>query len=313
MKITKGIKQLPRVCNPISTVGNFDGVHLGHQALLKEVVAKTRRVGGDSVVLTFDPHPLAIVAPHLHLRLLTTQDEKLSLFEHIGIGHVILLEFSSQLAALPPETFVTDILVKQIGIRELCVGNTFRFGKNRAGTIDDLTRLGTTMGFHVTPIAPIQNRGEIVSSSTIRNLVQKGRVAEAAYFLGRHYAIGGVVQRGECNGAALGYPTANIPLPTNRVIPSNGVYATIATIDDIQHQSVSYIGTRPTFRGTERLLEVHILDMKAELYGKYMAVSFLQHMRDDLVFDNTTDLSRQIEDDVRYARQALSHWGIRGR
>ena len=198
-----------------------------------------------------------------------------------------------------------DLLKERIGVRELCVGNTFRFGKDRAGTIEDLTRLGPAMGFHVTPISPIRHRGEIVSSSTIRKLIYEGCVSEASNFLGRQYVIGGVVQPGERNGSVMGYPTANLPLPTDRVIPPNGVYATIATVDDMSHQSVSYIGTRPTFHGTERLLEVHIFDMEADLYGKPMTVAFSKHVRGDMVFSNATDLSRQIEDDVRHARQAL--------
>ena len=305
MKITKDIKQLSGGDSPVVTIGNFDGVHLGHQALLKEVVTKAQGIGGESVVLTFHPHPLAIIAPHLQLQFLTALDEKLSLFEQAGITHAICLEFSSRLAEISPDSFVKEILKKRIGIHELCVGNTFKFGKDRAGTIEDLTRLGPEMGFRVTPITPVQSDDEIVSSSTIRKQIQEGRVSEATRFLGRQYTIAGIVQEGERNGSAMGYPTANLPLPTNRVIPQNGVYATIATIDDTPHRSVSYIGTRPTFRGTERLLEVHIFDMEADLYGKHMTVGFSEQVRGDMVFSTATDLSRQIEIDVRHARQAL--------
>ena len=163
-------------------IGNFDGVHLGHQALLKEVVTKAQRVGGESVVLTFDPHPLAVIAPHLHLQFLTTLDEKISLFEQAGIAHVIRLEFSSQLAEISPEAFVNDILKERVGVRELCVGTTFRFGRDRAGAIEDLTRLGPEMGFQVTPITPIRNGDEIISSSTIRKCIREGRVSEATHF-----------------------------------------------------------------------------------------------------------------------------------
>ena len=305
MKVTKDLEQLSRGDNRVVTIGNFDGVHLGHQALLKEVVTKAQCVGGESVVLTFNPHPLAVIAPHLQLQFLTTLDEKFSLFAQAGIAHVICLEFSSQLAEISPDAFVKDILIERIGVRELCVGQTFRFGKDRAGTIEDLTRLGPEMGFQVTPTMPIRNGDEIVSSSTIRKCIREGRVSEATHFLGRQYAIGGIVQQGERNGSAMGYPTANLPLPTDRVIPPNGVYATITTVDETPHQSVSYIGTRPTFRGMERLLEVHIFDMEADLYGKHLMVGFSEYVRGDMVFSNATDLSRQIEDDVRHARQAL--------
>jgi riboflavin kinase/FMN adenylyltransferase len=305
MKVTKAIEQLSCGDSPVLTIGNFDGVHLGHQALLKEIITKARSIGGESVVLTFDPHPLAVVAPHLQLQFLTTLDEKFSLFKQAGIAHVICLEFSSQLAEISPEDFVKELLKERIGVRELFVGATFRFGKDRAGTIEDLTRLGPAMGFRVTPITPVRNRGEIVSSSTIRKLIKEGRVSEATHFLGRQYTIAGIVQQGERNGSAMGYPTANLPLPADRVIPPNGVYATIATVDDTPHRSVSYIGTRPTFHGTERLLEVHIFDMDADLYGKPMTVGFCEQVRGDMLFSNATDLSRQIENDVRHARQAL--------
>jgi len=306
MKITKGIEQLSRGDNSVVTIGNFDGVHLGHQALLKEVIAKAQRVGGESVVLTFDPHPLTVVAPQRQLQFLTTLDEKLSLFEQAGIAHVICLEFSPQLAEISPEAFVKDLLNARIGVRDVFVGSTFRFGKDRAGTIKDLTQLGPKLGFHVTPITPIRHCGDIVSSSTIRTCIHEGRVSEAADFLGRQHTISGVVQQGERNGTAMGYPTANLSLPPQRVIPSNGVYATIATVDGTSYHSVSYIGTRPTFHGTERLLEVHIFDLKADLYGKHMTVGFSKQVRGDMVFSNATDLARQIEDDVRYARQSLS-------
>jgi riboflavin kinase/FMN adenylyltransferase len=306
MKVTKDLERLSRGDSPIVTIGNFDGVHLGHQALLKEIVTKAQGVGGESVVLTFHPHPLVVISPHLEVQFLTTLDEKLSLFEQAGITHAICLEFTSQLAEISPATFVNDILNNRIGVCELCVGTTFRFGKDRAGTIEDLIRLGPGMGFHVTPILPVQNGGEIVSSSTIRKCIREGRVSDARRFLGRQYTIAGVVQKGEQNGVAMGYPTANLPLPADRVIPPNGVYATIATIDATCHHSVSYIGTRPTFHGTERLLEVHIFDMESNLYGKHITLGFSEYVRGDMVFSDATSLSRQIENDVRHARQTLA-------
>ncbi len=305
MKITNDLEQISPGDHPVVTIGNFDGVHLGHQGLLKEVVTKAQDLGGESVVLTFDPHPLAILAPHLQLQFLTALDEKLSLFNQAGIAHVICLEFSSQLAEITPRAFVKDLLKERIGVRELLVGETFRFGKNREGTTKDLNRLGPEMGFHVTPITPIRNGSEIVSSSTIRKQIQEGRVVEATRCLGRQYTIAGIVQQGDQNGATIGYPTANLPLPAGRVIPPNGVYATIATIDATLYHSVSYIGTRPTFHGTERLLEVHIFDMEADLYGKHMTVGFSKQVRGDMVFSNATDLLHQIKDDVRHARHAL--------
>ena len=306
MKLTRDIQQLFPAHAGIVTIGNFDGVHIGHQALLNEVVTKAQRVRGESVVLTFDPHPLAVVAPDVDLKFLTTLDEKLVLLEQAGIEHVICLEFSPQLAEISPETFVKTILRERVGVQELLIGGTFRFWKGRAGTIQDLIRWGPDTGFRVTPITPIQQDGNIVSSSTIRQRIQEGRVSGATELLGYQYSLSGIVQRGEQNGSRMGYPTANIPLPTGRVIPPNGVYATIVTVGKIRHHSVSYIGTRPTFHGTERLLEVHIFDMQADFYGQSMTVGFCEQVRGDLVFSNAADLSRQIKDDVRHARQALA-------
>ena len=309
MKITRDLEQLSHNDTRILTIGNFDGVHRGHQALLNDVVTRARQLGGESAVLTFDPHPLVIVAPHLQLQFLTTREEKFSLFERAGIAHVICLEFSSQLAESSPDAFAKAVLRDGIGVCELFIGNAFRFGKDRAGTIEDLMRLGPQMNFRVTPITPIQVGSEIVSSSTIRQRINEGRVSEASRLLGRHYALAGIVQKGERHGSVMGCPTANLPLPIDRVIPPNGVYATVTMVDDTPRQSVSYIGTRPTVQGKERLLEVHVFDLEADLYDKHLRVRFFERVRGDMVFATTTELSRQIEDDVRQVRQVFTASG----
>ncbi len=305
MKITKDLEQLSQRDARVLTIGNFDGVHLGHQALLKDVVMRAQALGGESVVLTFQPHPLAILAPHLDVQCLTTQDEKNALFEQAGIQHVICLQFSLELAELSAEAFVSEVLLGRIGLCELFIGNSFRFGKNRTGTIESLLNFGPKMQFLVTPILPIEIEGKVVSSSAIREYVKEGRLSEASRFLGRPYVLDGIVRKGEGNGAALGYPTANLSLPTGRVIPPNGVYATIVTLDNVAYPSISYIGHRPVFEGQERLLEVHIFDFTDNLYGKFLQVSFVEFIRKDMMFSSKIDLARQIEDDVNHVHLAL--------
>lgn len=305
MKVTRGYPGGTVRPYPIGTIGNFDGHHRGHQALLKLVVATARQTRGIAVVLTFDPHPVRILAPHADLRFLTNEDEKLHLFQQAGIDEVVFLEFSQRFASLSPEEFVEQILAKGLGLREVFVGQHFAFGHKRAGKIDDLTDLGKRFGFVVHPTPPVTMAGGVVSSTRIRQLIMSGQVDQAADLLGRHYALSGVVTRGEGRGRTLGWPTANLHLPSDRVVPADGIYASIAIINQERHDSVSYIGTRPTFDGGERLLEVTILDETIDLYGRTLVVEFIDRIRGDVQFDGAAALNRQIASDAESARAIL--------
>lgn len=302
MKVTRGYVGGAARPYPVATIGNFDGHHLGHRQLLATVVETARRQAGTAMVLTFDPHPVKILAPQADLKFLTSPAEKLRYFESAGIDEVVLLEFTPSFASLSAESFAADVLHRGLGIRQIFVGRHFAFGKGRAGTVADLERLGRDYGFTVDSIEPVMADGEVVSSTRVRKLVQGGRLAEAGRLLGRHYGLEGVVMPGAQRGQTLGWPTANLRLPVDRVIPPDGVYATMTRWRERLYDSVSYIGTRPTFDAGERGLEVYLLDERCELYGEQIGVLFLDRLRGDVQFADGAALSRQIALDVERAR-----------
>ena len=308
MKLTRGYSDEVVRPYPVATIGNFDGHHLGHHALLKQVVEAARRAQGTAVVLTFDPHPVKILAPHVDLRFLTSGEEKRAHFEQAGIDEVVSLEFTQAFASLSPEMFAEQVLSKGLGLKEIFVGQHFAFGHKRAGNIDDLTVLGRQFGFIVHPTSPVMRDGGVVSSTRIRQLIMAGQVDQAAVLLGRYYALSGVVAPGEGRGRTLGCPTANLRLPSDRVAPADGIYASVAIMDHERHDAVAYIGTRPTFDGGERGLEVSILNGIHELYGRTLTVEFIGRIRGDAQFDSGEALSRQITTDVDSARSILHRY-----
>lgn len=305
MKIWRGLT--PSIARPYSvvTIGNFDGHHHGHRALLDRVVATARREAGTALVLTFDPHPIKILAPQVNLLFLTTPEEKLARFEAASIDEVVFLEFTTAFAGLSPAQFAKQVLCDGIGTRELFVGEHFAFGKGRAGRIADLLELGAQLGFRVHPMPPVIIEGEVVSSTRIRQMIQAGDLQNAIRFLGRPYSIEGTVIAGAHRGTELGWPTANLRVPEGRVIPPDGVYAARALWKGSRLDSVVYIGTRPTFGAGERLLEVSILDERLDLYGETIRVEFLSFIREDRVFASAEALTKQIALDVDAARAHL--------
>lgn len=305
MKISRGLT--PSTPRPYAavTIGNFDGHHHGHRALLKQVVETARRQAGTALVLTFDPHPVKILAPQVNLMFLTTPEEKLAHFEAAGIDEVVFLEFTPGFAALSPAEFAKQVLCDGIGTRELFVGEHFAFGKGRVGRIADLFEFGAQFGFRVHPVSPVVIEGEVVSSTRIRQLIQAGDLRKAIRFLGRPYSIEGVVIPGAHRGTELGWPTANLRLPSGRVIPPDGVYAAQVIWNHRALNSVVYIGTRPTFGAGERLLEVSVLDERLDLYGELIRVQLINFVREDKVFASAEDLTRQIAVDVETARAQL--------
>lgn len=305
MKITRGLADHKRAQHPVLTIGNFDGQHRGHLALLRSIVDTATSKRGTPIVLTFDPHPLTVLKPGVDLLLLTTMEEKLTQFQDAGVEEVLFLEFNQAFAVLTPDEFVFRILRDGIGVRDLFVGEHFAFGKGRAGRTADLLRLGAQSGFQVHPVPAMRVDGEVVSSSRIRMLVQAGDVRGAARCLGRPYALSGPVVRGERRGQVLGWPTANLRLPQGRVIPADGVYATTIVWNKRPYDSVTYIGTRPTFGSGERLLEVYVLDEQVHLYGEDIRVQFVERLRGDVTFATAEELSARIDLDVTHARETL--------
>jgi riboflavin kinase/FMN adenylyltransferase len=305
LKVTRGWSSESPRAYPVATIGNFDGHHLGHRALLQTVVETARKAQGTALVLTFDPHPVKILAPRVDLRFLTSPEEKLEHLEAAGIDEVVFLDFTPTFAAMSPEQFAEDILYRSLILSELFVGNHFAFGKGRTGRIDDLVRLGGQYGFRVHPVTPVVMEGDVVSSSRIRQLIQAGNMERAATLLGRVYGIKGAVVHGMQQGQVMGWPTANLRIPTDRVVPPDGVYAARTVYGTQTYDAISYIGTRPTFGAGERLIEVNLLDQTCDLYGQEITVQFVSRVRGDHIFASADELSKQIACDVEQARISL--------
>jgi riboflavin kinase / FMN adenylyltransferase len=307
LKVTRGLSDKCPRTYPVATIGNFDGHHLGHRALLQTVVKTARKAQGTSLVLTFEPHPVRILAPHVDLRFLTSAEDKLVHLEAAGIDEVIFLSFTPAFAAMSPDQFAEDILHRSLALSELFVGSHFAFGKGRAGRIVDLVRFGGQYGFRVHPVSPVMIEEEVVSSTRIRRLIQAGNMERAAALLGRVYEIRGPVVHGKQQGQAMGWPTANLRVPADRVVPPDGVYAARAVHDTHTSDAIAYIGTRPTFGVGERLIEVNLLDQTSDLYGQEISVQFVTRLRGDQTFASPTELSKQIACDVEQARISLQH------
>jgi len=291
--------------SPIVTIGNFDGVHTGHQAVLARMSERARAMRGTVVVLTFDPHPLRVLAPHITLQFLSDPDEKFAMLEKAGVDVVVRLPFTTEFAAQPAAEFMDDVLMKGLRARELFVGQNFRFGRNREGTIQTLRDAAPRLGFLIHPVTPVMFHGVQVSSTRIRALLQAGSVAEAANVLGRPYVLKGKVIRGEGRGGELGFPTANLTPPPSRVLPADGVYATYVYQDSAVCTAVTYIGTSPTFGEGARLIETYLLEGDQDLYGREIAVAFHERLRSDVVFESSKQLAQQIAMDVQRTREFL--------
>ncbi len=308
MKVTRGYSGLTVRPYPVGTIGNFDGHHRGHHALLQRVIETARKKEGTAVVLTFDPHPVKILAPQADFRFLTDGHEKLARFEQAGIDEVVLVEFTRTFASLTPELFAEQVLYNGLGFKEIFVGQHFAFGHKRAGKIDDLRRLGEQFDFMVHPTPPVTLDGGVVSSTRIRQLIMAGQVDQAMLLLGRPYALSGIVIPGDGRGHTLGCPTANLPLPLDRVTPADGIYASITTVGTDRHDSVTYVGSKPTFPGGTRGLEVYLLNGQYDLYGRAITVELIDRVRGDAQFDGEEALRRQMAIDVESARQILRRY-----
>ncbi len=308
MNITRGLPSAPFMTPPVLTIGNFDGPHLGHYALVEAVVKKACQVGGLPIVLSFDPHPVQVLRPNVAHQFLSDTQDKCDFFERLGVAELLLLPFTRDLADLQPEEFVWQILSQSLGVRHVLVGENFVFGKNRRGTIQDLMRLGETANFEVHPVQDVMLEGEVVSSTRIRRRLKEGKVREGRRCLGRPYRLAGTVIEGEKRGSQLGWPTANLKVASGWVLPADGIYATVAEIDGDHLPSVTYIGTRPTFQEHERLLEVHVFDQVLQLYGKNISVFFIDQVREDRTFSTVDGLIDQMNRDGLHARQLLTNY-----
>ena len=292
-------------------IGIFDGVHLGHRAILER--ARERAAGGRCVVVSFDPHPDVVLARGAFHSPppLTPLGEKRELMLALGIGEFLVLPFTRELAALSPEEFVDAHLVHPFAPRALVVGEGFALGRGRSGTVERLRAIGARCGFEVESVPLVTIDGAPVSSTRIRALLAEGRVEEAARLLGRHYALAGIVVTGDARGRTLGFPTANLRLHEERWLPADGVYAVLARIGGEREArpAAMSIGMRPTFDGQVRTLEVHLIDWAGELLGRELAVEFVAWLRPELRFESAQALADAMSADVAEARRRLAGGG----
>ena len=311
MKIIEGIENINKPYkNAVITIGNFDGVHIGHQALFHEVMEKADSIGGTSMAMTFEPHPIRVLKQNNHPPLITLYEQKVELISSSGLDVLIVVPFTLIFASLPAEEFVKDVLVRKIGMKAIMVGEDYSFGKNREGDINLLKTLATRLGFEVIVTDWIQasknNLSDRISSTVIRELVMAGNVERAQKMLGRHYQIKGTVTAGrDRGGKLLGFPTANINL-YDELCPKNGVYAVTVELKNKKHKGVANIGFSPTFGDHVFTVEVHILDFNENIYGQKFRVNFIKRIRDERKFSDVSELAEQIKKDVVKAREIIS-------
>jgi riboflavin kinase/FMN adenylyltransferase len=295
----------------VLTLGVFDGLHLGHQLIMRSVVDRARAVGAVPTVITFDPHPRAVLHPESAPPLLQTLDQKVEGFGVLGIEQTIVVRFDEAFAQTRAEDFLRDVVKERLHAKEVYLGRGFAFGHNREGNIELLRRVSQDLGFFADEVPEVRLRNQRVSSSRIRELLSAGKVNLARRLLGRPYGVEGRVERGAERGQVLGFPTANLH-PKNRVIPRNGVYVTGALIDCKWRRSVTNIGVRPTFEtAAEPSVETFVMDWAGDLYGDVIRVRFLHRLRDERKFGSIEELKAQIARDVTRAQSYFERSGSR--
>lgn len=282
-------------------IGVFDGVHVGHRALIRQLVDGARATSATAVAATFDPLPIQVLAPGAPPSALSDARERAELLAEAGADAVVAFPFDAALAEMRAAEFI-DRLRAAGDVRRIVVGEDFRFGHERQGDVDLLLAAG---GWEVDVVAPTRAGGEVVSSTRIRNLLLAGRIEDAASLLGRPYAIPGRIEHGEKRGRALGYPTINVATQRERLLPRDGIYATWVVLGSGRHPAATSLGVRPTFGGGERVLESFLIDWSGDAYGETVTTAFVRRLRDELRFASAEDLVRQIERDVTEARRTL--------
>jgi len=305
MQIIRHILSHPPFPHPVVTLGNFDGIHLGHQAILVRAVNEARARQGTALVVTFHPHPLVVLRPALALPLILSLREKLRLLAVQDIHGVFLQHFTPAFSRLTPEEFVQRYLVEAIGAEKIIVGHNVSFGRDRAGRAETLEQLGRIWGIEVEIVGPVLLDDKEVSSTAVRTLLGAGDMRAVARLLGRPFTVSGRVEKGFQRGRGLGFPTANLR-PRADVLLPNGVYAVLVTVGEQEVPGVANVGVNPTFGGNKRTIEAHLFDFSADLYGQRLRVGFVEHLRGERQFPSVQELVRQIQEDATRARALLS-------
>jgi len=307
------IRSLEEIDQPferaVLTVGNFDGVHLGHQALFHTVIEKAEAIDGTSAAMTFEPHPMKVLRPGYHPPLITMLEQKIELIERTGLDALIVVPFNRRFAALSPREFVEDVLIRRIGMAAMVVGSDYTFGRYRAGNVQQLRNFSELFDFDLIVsdwIQIVKDNSKRISSTKIREMVTAGRVDRAPDMMGRYYQIRGRVTTGRNRGGKLlGFPTANVNLQ-DELCPGSGIYAVTVERNGRLYDGVANIGYSPTFDDHIFTIEVHILDFDENIYGEKIRVNFIQRIRDEKKFDGISELSEQIRRDVEVARRILA-------
>lgn len=311
MDVVYGLEKFPRSGTPtVLALGTFDGVHRGHQALIGAAVRRAHELGGRAVVLTFDPHPVQVIAPPPEPFLLTTLEERIAHLEALDVAAVLVVHFDQVLRETSADEWI-ERLVRYVGMTDVFSSVDHTFGKDRSGTVEVLRQRGASRGFTVQTVPPYHVEGTLVNSSVIRRLLRSGAVDDAARYLGRYYALSGIVIAGSHRGTALGFPTANLHVPETKLLPARGAYAAFAHHAAIRYQAAVSVGTRPTFGPGPIVVEAHVLDFRHDLYGAGLTIEFVDRLHGDIAFPTQEELIRQLHDDVAMTRERLRVAGIR--
>ena len=307
MKIYYSLENFPVLNCPVLTLGTFDGVHIGHQKILSHINDMAKSVNGESVLMTFHPHPRAVIFPDQRdIRMISTLDEKIALLEQHGIQHLVVQSFTRDFSMLDHDSFIREYLVRKIGVKKMVIGYDHQFGHDRKGSFAELQSLAPQLGFTVEEI-PEQDINDVaVSSTRIRKALFEGRVEDAAGLLGYNYTFSGRVVKGKQLGRKLGFPTANLECPDPlKLVPANGVYAVYVIVNDVQYKGVLSIGTRPTFDNGARSVEVNIFDFDRDIYGENVKLIFKNYLRSDQKFDGVEALVAQMHRDKARSLELL--------
>jgi len=308
MKVEEELARLSTSEDMLLTIGVFDGVHLGHRYLISQLKELAKQQGLLSGVVTFRRHPQEVLSPQTKLPFLTDLAQRTNLLKNEGVEAIITLSFTHKLAQLSARQFV-GLLEKYLRMRGVVIGPDFALGRKREGNTDALRRLGQEMGFSVTVVSPIIIDGEVVSSTAIRNALAEGNVKRVQTLVGRPFSLHGCVISGVGRGIELGFPTANLDIDPEQALPAEGVYVSWVHIDDQAYPAMTNIGKRPTFGGSERVVEVYLLDYNSGLYGQELTIDIIERLRGEIQFDTPEELKKQIAEDVKQGRAILKNRG----
>ena len=308
MKIYRSIEEIPKIKNAIVTQGTFDGVHAAHQVIIDRLKEVAKLNHGESVIVTFDPHPRIVLYPDDHgLKLLQTLNEKIEVLNHLGIDHLIIIPFTKEFSRLSSMQFIRDIIVNKIGAKHLVVGYNHRFGKNREGDHDQLNEYASLYGFDVEEIAEQDIDNIAISSTKIRKALEAGDIITANKYLLKPFVLKGTVVQGKQLGRTIGFPTANIEVSDkNKLVPADGVYAVKVFIHNKMYGAMLNSGFRPTVDGKHHVIEVHVFDFDETIYGQEMTIEFVDKLRDEIKFNNVNELRNQLEKDKLHALSKLA-------